>query len=158
MAGTSVKRIRLDEEERDLLFQEAGYFSGRVQHPGAQASYRRMQQEAAEGELSEELLEALGELLKVGLTNGRIRTVHGAHAEMAASRLFRRTPQGRALHEGIGQVNEALRALEGQRLESLSISARGPGLYSLTVATNEARLLIAFTPQGVEVRSIEVNL
>ncbi len=154
----SASRIKLGEEEQDLLFQEAGYFSGRVQNPAAQASYRRMQQEAAQGELSEELLEALGELLKVGLTNGRIRSVHGAHAEMAATNLFRRTPQGKALHDGIARVNEALRALEGQRLESLSISARGPGLYSLTVATDEARLLIAFTPQGVEVRSVEVNM
>lgn len=154
----SANRIKLGEEEQDLLFQEAGYFSGRVQNPVAQASYRRMQQEAAQGELSEDLLEPLGELLKVGLTNGRIRSVHGAHAEMAATNLFRRTPQGKALHEGVAQVNAALRSLEGRRLESVSVSARGPGLYSLTVATDEARFVLAFTPQGVEVRSVEVNV
>lgn len=154
----SASRIKLNEEEQDLLFQEAGYFSGRVQSPAAQASYRRMQQEAAQGELSEELLGALGELLKVGLTNGRIRTVHGAHAEMAATSLFRRTPQGKSLHAGIAQVNEALRALEGGRIDSVSISARGPGIYSLILGTEQARLLISLTPSGVEVRSVEVNV
>lgn len=153
-----MNRIKLGEEEQDLLFQEAGYFSGRVQNPAAQASYRRMQQEAAQGELSEELLAPLGELLKVGLTNGRIRTVHGAHAEMAATSLFRRTPQGKALHEGVAQVNEALRALEGQKVDAISVSSRGPGIYSLSLATDQVRLVLSFTPSGVEVRSVEVSL
>ena len=42
-------------------------------------------------------------------------------------RVFHRTPKGKALRQSTDAVNEALKALEGQRIEELMFSPAGPG-------------------------------
>src|SRR5439155_26437443 len=95
--------------------------------------------EVAAGEVSAGSLPLLERFLEVGLETGRIRKRHGAHAEMAAVRLFQRTPRGRALREALDATNEALEALRGARLDELSFALRGPGSFILTLETDRCR-------------------
>ncbi|MGH9338044.1 MAG: hypothetical protein ACRD1R_00260 [Acidobacteriota bacterium] len=150
--------LQLQDAEQELIAAEAEYFASRVNNPAAQAAYSRLQQAALEGSLEDDLLEVLGGLLEIGLSSGRIRSVHSAHGEMAAASLFRRTPQGRALQFQFTEANQAFAALQGQTIESVSFSAQGPGLYTLTVKTGEARVVTQLKPSGIEVRSVEVSL
>ena len=48
-----------------------------------------------------------------------------AHGEMAASRVYGRTPRGRAVRATADAVNEALRALQGQTLDEVTVSPQG---------------------------------
>lgn len=148
----------LTEAEQELIAAEAAYFSQCVPNPVARKTYKRLGAAAASGRLEDDLLPALGGLLELGFTSGRIRAVYGAHAEMTASGLFRRTPQGEALHRQFQDANNALAALKGQEVESITLTARGPGLYTLTIQTRDFRLVAALSHAGIDVRSVEVAL
>jgi len=150
--------IKLTEGQRELIVEEAGRFAAQVQNPAAREAYRRLREEAENGAVPEELLEALGSLLRIGLGSGRIRALHGAHAEMEATSLFQKTPQGKELNAQFDAANEMFKALEGQELRKITLSARGPGMYTLTVETSEAKITTALTEAGVDVRSVEVAL
>ncbi len=150
--------ITLDETQQALLTAEASHFAEATQSAELQQTYRALQTSASKGEVPAELLEPLGGLLDLGLATGRIRALHGAHHELAAGKLFRRTPQGQALQEAVSQANNGLEALEGHVLEQLSISARGPGHYTLTIRTALCRLVLQLGAGGVEVRSVEFSV
>ena len=75
-----------------------------------------------EGELGEDEAQALEELIELGLTTGRIRSVYGPEGEQAALKTYRRLPGGRELADGARDVTHALEALEGKTLERVSVS------------------------------------
>lgn len=149
--------VELSEAARELVIAEAQRVAERVDDERAKALYGRVAREAEAGALDDELLTALGNLLELGFAGGRIRARHGAHAEMAATSLYRLTPQGQALHAQFAEATKALAALSGQTLERITLAARGPGMVSLSIETTEANLSIAFDAKGVQVRSVEVG-
>lgn len=151
--------LRLTEPERELVAAEAAHFASRVSDPQARQAYERLQQAASSGgQVDQELVGALEGLLALGLTTGRIRAVYGAHGEMAATAAFQRTPGGRALQRQCEEANQALRTFVGRPLQALSISARGPGLYLLTVEVEGSRAVLQLDKNGVQVRSVEFAL
>ena len=151
--------LQLTEPERELVAAEAAHFASRVSEPQARQAYQRLQQAANfGGQVEEELVPALEGLLALGLATGRIRAVYGAHGEMAATAAFQRTPGGRALQRQCDEANQALRTFVGRPLEGLSISARGPGLYVLTVEAAGSRAVLQLDKDGVHVRSMEFAL
>lgn len=150
--------ITLTEGQRELVMEEAARFAAQLQNPAARAAYERLSREAQAGQVPPDLVEALGSMLRIGLGSGRIRSLHGAHAEMDATSLYQKTPQGKALAAQFDAVNEMFKALEGQEIRKLTLSARGPGMYTLTVETPEAKVVTSLTEAGVDVRSVEVSL
>ncbi len=54
-------------------------------------------------------------------------------------------------------VNEALKALVGQTLEEVTLSPNGPGSYSLTLGTDQGKLLIRLDRGEARVQSVEVG-
>lgn len=148
----------LTEAERELIVAEAEHFATRVQNPVAREAYDELYTQAKEGRIDKQLFDVLGGLLEIGLSSGRIRTVHGAHAELAARGLFRRTPQGQALQTQISEVNKALEALEGQEIQKISLSVQGPAIYALSIKTTDLELKVSLKPSGVEVRTVEISL
>src|SRR5579862_8438201 len=79
------------------------------------------------GEIDGDDADALAELLELGLQTGRVRDVYGPEGEQAALALFRRLPLGRELTESTRGLTEALSALEGRTIETVSVTAVGPG-------------------------------
>ncbi|HEU4753113.1 MAG TPA: hypothetical protein VFU47_08390 [Armatimonadota bacterium] len=149
--------MKLSEDERELLTAELAQALEQVRSPELKSAYTALLAAADEGEVPDDLLEPLQSLLEVGLESGRIRRVHTAHGEMAANRLYARTPRGQAARSAAEQVNLALRALAGQTLEDVTVTAAGPGSYSLSLTTDQGRLLLRFSRHGVSLQSVEVG-
>lgn len=150
--------LRLHPDEAEVVAAEAEHYASRVGSPDAREAYGRLQEAAESGELPDDLVAVLGQLLELGLGTGRIRSAYGPHAEMAVRGLFRRTPRGRELSRQVGEVNEALEQLGGGTLEKLALHAGGPGRYVLTVETGEARVVVSLDGRGASVKSVEVSL
>jgi hypothetical protein len=51
-----------------------------------------------EGELGDDEAQALEELIELGLSTGRIRSVYGPDGEQAALKTFRKLPAGARIH------------------------------------------------------------
>ncbi len=149
--------MKLSDDERELLLAEVAQALDQVRSPELKVAYGELLTAADQGEIGEDLQEPLQNLLEIGLESGRIRKIHTAHGEMAALRVFQRTPRGRALAASASEVNEALKALQGQVLEEISVSASGPGVFSFSVGTDQGRLLIRVSRHGVRLQSVEVG-
>jgi len=85
-----------------------------------------------DGELDDDDAQALEELIELGLTTGRIRSVYGPEGEQAALKTYRRLPAGRELADGAREVTDALAALEGKTLERVTMYAPGPDDCTVT--------------------------
>jgi hypothetical protein len=99
--------------------------------------------------------EELDRLLTLALQSGRVRALYGPGGEQAALRAFRKLPSGRELAQGAAAVNDALAALAGRAIERLSVTAVGPGAFTLAVATDGPQLSIRLDRQGARVSSVE---
>ena len=53
-------------------------------------------------------------------------------------------------------MSAALGSLRGHRLEDATLTAVGPGSYTLSLATDEGRLSIRLDRQGARIASVEV--
>jgi hypothetical protein len=109
-----------------------------------------------DGELEDEDAQALEELIELGLSTGRIRSVYGPEGEQAALKTFRRLPGGRALADSAGEVTDALAALEGRELERVQVQSTGPGSYLLTLGVDGLELSVRLDRAGARVHSVGV--
>src|SRR5947207_13161243 len=108
----------------------------------------------AEGEVGEADAGPLAELLELGLSSGRIRSVYGPEGEQAVLTLYRRLPAGRELTRSTRDLNAALDALEGRTLARVSVSAVGPGEYGVTIATPDLDLVLRLGKAGARLATI----
>src|SRR5437879_13870546 len=60
-----------------------------------------------DGELGDDEAQALEELIELGLSTGRIRSIYGPEGEQAALKKFRKLPGSLALFETAGAATEA---------------------------------------------------
>jgi len=109
-----------------------------------------------EGELDDDEAQALGELIELGLTTGRIRGLYGPEGEQAALRTYRRLPAGRGLTESAREVSDAFAALEGQTLERISIQSAGPGAFVVAVGVGGRELTVKLDVSGARIHSVGV--
>lgn len=109
-----------------------------------------------DGELGDHEAQALEELIELGLTTGRIRAVYGPAGEQAALKTYRRLPAGRELADGAREVTDALHALEGKRLEHVTVQSAGPGAFVVSVAVDGLELSVRLDRAGARVHSVGV--
>lgn len=147
--------LKLREDERELVQEECAAVLAQTLPEAARSQFSQLQTAAATGQVPLELHEPLQSLLEVGLESGRIRHLHGAHAEMAAVRLFGRLPRGRSYRESIAAANEALETLEGHVINSASFQARGPGACTFTIDAGARRITLSIRRTGLAVESVE---
>ena len=146
-----------DESVREALALEAVALRDAVGDPDARAGYDELARALADGAVAESLEPPLERLLELTLRTGRVRRLHGPHAEAAAIRLYQATPAGRAVGAGLAEVNAALAAVRGRPLERLAFSPKGPGVYALALDTPGAHLTLEIGPEGVAVRELSVG-
>jgi len=108
------------------------------------------------GPLDEQQALTLEPILEIALQAGRIRAIYGPPGETAALRLYRKLPRGTALQQSAREVSEALGSLRGHTLEGATLTAVGPGAYTLSLATGEGRLSVKLDRQGARITSVEV--
>ncbi len=86
--------MRIGQTEQELLEQEINALGQLLRDPAARARYTELRDQIRDGEVAEELLGHLGNVLELGLQSGRLRKLYGADGEQALTRLFHRTPAG----------------------------------------------------------------
>jgi hypothetical protein len=109
-----------------------------------------------DGELGDDEAQALEELIELGLSTGRIRSIYGPEGEQAALKTFRRLPGGRALAESSTEVSDALAALEGKTLERVKVQSTGPGSFLVTLGVEGLELSVRLDRAGARVHSVGV--
>ena len=109
-----------------------------------------------DGELGDDEAQALEELIELGLTTGRIRSVYGPEGEQAALKTYRRLPAGRELADGAREVTGALQALEGKTLEHVTVQSAGPGAFVISIAVDGVELSVKLDRAGARVHSVGV--
>jgi hypothetical protein len=150
--------VRVEEESvREALALEAAALRDAVVDPAARAGYDELARALAEGAVAERLEAPLERLLELTLRTGRVRRLHGPHAEAGAIRVYQATPAGRAIGAALAEVNAALSALRGRTLGGVAFSAKAPGTYVLALSTPGAKLTLEIGPDGVAVRELGVG-
>src|SRR6478735_8202720 len=127
------QEVALAETQAVLAMARDGDYRGRL---------ASLQAAATEGEVAGDDAETLQELLEVGLQSGRLRALYGPGGERAALATYRRLPSGAAVAESAREVSEALGALAGQELRSISLEATGPGSFTLSLAAGSAEISV----------------
>ena len=103
------------------------------------------------------LVPALESVLELTLQTARARARHHADGERALTDLYRRTTAGRQLAAHLGQVNKALKSLQGQTIESVSVRMRTVGHFTIAVQTDRSSITLSARPDAVNVESVGVG-
>jgi hypothetical protein len=148
--------IALRGEAAEVALGEAQAVLALVQDGERRARLADLVAAVQEGELGDDEAQALEELIELGLTTGRIRSVYGPEGEQAALKTFRRLPGGRELADGAREVTDALAALEGKTLERVSVQSSGPGAFLVSVAVEGLELSIKLDRAGARIHSVGV--
>jgi CHASE3 domain sensor protein len=109
-----------------------------------------------DGELGDDEAQALEELIELGLSSGRIRSVYGPEGEQAALKTYRKLPRGRELTDGAREVSGALAALEGKLLEQVNVQSTGPGAFLVTLGVEGLELSVRLDHAGARIHSVGV--
>ncbi|MEX2612153.1 MAG: hypothetical protein WD380_01130, partial [Gaiellaceae bacterium] len=121
--------LKLEGEAAEVVLGEAQAVLAMVQDENRRARLADLIAAVADGEVTDEDADALGELLELGLQTGRVRALYGPGGEQAALKVFRRLPRGRELGDSARDVTGALASFVGKPLESVQIQATGPGAF-----------------------------
>lgn len=149
--------LTLDDLQRRVLLQQIAIFAQANPDPQAQQEYRGLAEAVQNLHVPVALVPRLTAILEICLSGERIRRTAGPGAHLALSALFQKTPRGKAMAAQVGSLNAAIAQLKDQPLTEISAVQRGPGIYSLTLATPSCRMVIRFEPDGVRVESLEVG-
>lgn len=146
--------ILLKGEAAEVVLGEAQAVRAMVQDEDRRARLADLIAAAGEGEVADEDLDALAELLELGLQTGRVRALYGPGGEQAALKVFRRLPRGKELGDSAREVTGALASLIGKPLENVQIQATAPGAFLLTVAAEGVELSVRLDRQGARLASV----
>jgi len=147
---------RLAEPEAELALAETRAVLAAVGSEDYRLQLDELVDAIVSGVLEERHALTLEPIVELALQAGRIRAIYGPPGETAALRLFRKLPRGKALRESAEDVSEASASLKGHRLEGATLTAVGPGAFTLALATGEGRLTIKLDRQGARLTSVEV--
>ena len=148
--------VTLSGEAAEVALGEAQAVLAMVQDDERRGRLADLVAAVQEGELGEDEAQALEEIIELGLSTGRIRSVYGPEGEQAALKTFRRLPGGRALSDSAKEVSSALDALDGRVLESVKVQSAGPGAYVVSVAVEGLELSVKLDRAGARIHSVGV--
>ena len=155
--AASAEALKLDELQRDLLSSLIQSFIAAAPESAARDAYVALEDAVAKMEVAPELVPAMGAIVEVALSTGRIRNMFGPAAELALAALFRKTPRGEAIAGSLNELNRALAKLKDQPLGEISAALRKPGVYTLSIASGEYRIVVRFDHDGAAVESVETG-
>ena len=147
----------LDDLQRQVVLQQIALFAQANPDPQAQQDYVALADAVARLEVPAAMVPRLTAILEVSLSGERIRRTAGPAAHLALLALFQKTARGKELAAQLSALNAALAQLKDQQISELSAAQRGPGIYTLTVATQACRMVIRFEPDGVRVETLDVG-
>src|SRR5690349_8373236 len=148
--------IKVSEPERELALAETRAVLGAAASEEYRDELLGLEEALEDGLLDDRHALTLEPIIELALQAGRIRGIYGPPGETAALRLYRKLPRGVALQQSAREVSEALSSLQGHTLEGATLTAVGPGAYTLSIATAEGRLSVKLDRQGARITSVEV--
>jgi hypothetical protein len=146
--------IALEGEAGEVALAEATAVLAMVQDEDRRGRLADLIAAIEDGAVAGESVQALEELLELGLQTGRLRALYGPGGEQAALKTYRRLPGGKELSESGKEVSQALSALAGSTLDAVSLSAVGPGAFSLNLVVEGRELSIRLDRSGARINSI----
>src|SRR5262249_21041407 len=149
--------LALDDLQRQVVLQQIALFARANPDPQAQQDYLALADAVGRLEVPAAMVPRLTAILEVSLSGERIRRTSGPAAHLALMALFQKTPRGKELAAQLSALNAALAQLKDQQIGELTAAQRGPGIYTLTVATQACRMVIRFEADGVRVESLDVG-
>jgi len=155
--AASAEALKLDELQRDLLSWLIQSFIAAAPQSAAREAYVALEDAVARMEVAPELVLAMGAIVEVALSTGRIRNMFGPAAELTLAALFRKTPRGEAIAGSLRELNRALAKLKDQPLGEISAALRKPGVYTLSIASSEYRVVVRLDHDGAAVESVETG-
>lgn len=150
--------MRIGAVEQELLDQEIGALGALLRDARTRERYGALRDSVRAGDVPDDLMGHLGNLLELGLQSGRLRALYGADGAQALTRVFHRTPAGASLSEDAQAVTEALSGLQAQRIEDIRVSALGPGTYGLVIDTDRCQVSVRLDRSGVRVESLAIGI
>lgn len=151
----SASAVLLKGEELEVARAEVGAVRDVVQDGSYREALDGLIARLDDGEpLSGSHAEELDRVITLALQSGRVRALYGPGGEQAALRAFRKLPTGAELTASAAQVNDALAALAGRPLDRVSVSAVGPGAFTIAIAADGAELSIRLDRQGARLASV----
>jgi hypothetical protein len=152
----SASGLQLAAEAQEVALAETQAVLSRARDGAYREQLASLQVAVIEGEVDGEDAETLQQLLEVGLQSGRLRALYGPGGEQAALSTYRRLPNGAAVAASAREVSEALRALTGEELRSISLQAAGPGAFTLSLAAGSAEITVRLDRQGARLHAVGV--
>src|SRR5437868_6327209 len=146
--------VKVSGDAAEVARAEAQAVLARVQDEGRRTRLADLVAAVDEGVIGDGDADALAELLELGLTSGRIRSVYGPEGEQAVLGLYRRLPAGRELAQSTRDLNEALEALSGRELDRVTVTAVGPGEYGVTISTPDFEIVLRLGKAGARLATI----
>jgi hypothetical protein len=150
--------MKLGATEQELLGEEIATLAGLLRNQETRARYLELSDAIREGDVPDDLLGHLGNVLELGLQSGRLRKLYGADGELALSRVFQRTPAGAELNDAARDVTAALAGLQGQIIEKINVSALGPGSYGLTIDTDRCQITLRLDRASARVENVAIGI
>jgi hypothetical protein len=148
--------VKIDAASAEVALGEAQAVLSLVQDAERRGRLADLVAAVEDGELGDDEAQALEEIIELGLSTGRIRSVYGPEGEQAALKTYRKLPRGKELSESTRDVTGALAALEGKTLEQVKVQAAGPGAYLLSIGVEGLELTIRLDRSGARLHSVGV--
>ncbi len=150
--------LQIDRQDRELLSGEIGRLAGSLAAGSSQRqAYAQLQVALEGGELADEHLPTLQQVLEILLSSGRVRRLGGPEDEQRLLQLYRSTPAGVRAAEHVRQMNRALASLTGRQLRRISCSQGLPGRHRLEIDTEDLHIALSVGPDGIGVHQLEVG-
>jgi hypothetical protein len=149
--------LTLESLQRDLLLLELDSFLAAVPDTAGREAYVALRDAVRALRVPHDLAERLAVVIELLLTSGKARRAYGPAADLSLWALFQKTPRGAAVSESLANLNSALKAFEGQTLEFVSVAARAPGAYTITLRSAVLQVVVRFDSAGARVEAIEVG-
>lgn len=145
--------LALSEEEAELVAAEATSASYALGEPH-RTEAARLAEAARSKEVPPELLGILSDIAVASLRGGRARRLYRAEGEKSLTGVLLKTPTGREMQRGLEEVNAALKALAGRRLEAVRVAMRTPGSFTVSLQSDGFAITLAIRPDAVSVDSL----
>ncbi len=142
--------MKLEAAEAEVLAADAATFASALADANAQARFQRVSAAAAAGDIPDEMVPSVETMLELLFDKGRPSN----RAVLQA--IYAKTPRGRQQSLAAREVNKALRALRGQRVENLRVIA-GPSRHTLVLETDRCKLTLELDSAGARVASLETG-
>lgn len=152
----SVDPVELSEEEAGAVAAAALAFAEAVPR-GRDTPFHELAAAARSGVVPVERMIDLERVCVLALETGKARKIGGAETERLLTTVYRRTRGGRRLTSSIGDVNRVLAQLTGRDLQSMRLSWRTPGRYTLSISVNGIDITLALEPEGPRVQSVQTG-